>query len=154
MVDGTRTGPPRPRGQSTMAQPALPGDQQDHRRSGAQAGALPERHDEAGPPGPLGPHDDWFGTPPAQHPFVFQHRHQLFLLDGGAGDWLLAELHFERATCRYVEVRRASYHWPREALSALLSRMITGAPEDAELLNRAAAGFADWLSGQFQLHHQ
>jgi hypothetical protein len=88
-----------------------------------------------------------------QHPFVFQHQYQLFLLDGSAGDWVLAELRFERATCRYIEVRRASYHWPREALSVLLSRLISGAHEDAELLNRAANGFADWLSGQFQHHH-
>jgi hypothetical protein len=134
-----------------MAQPAFPEDQ---RRSGSQAGALPKQRDASGPPGPLGPPDEWLRIPPAQHPFVFQHRHQLFLLDGGAGDWVLAELRFERATCRYIEVRRASYHWPREALSVLLSRMITSGPEDAELLGRAADGFADWLSGQFQLSRE
>lgn len=131
-----------------MADPAFPEEQ---RRSGSQAGALPARRAGASPPGPLGPTDDWLRTPPTQHPFVFQHQHQLFLIDGGAGDWVLAELRFERFLCRYVEERRASYHWPREALSVLLSRMITGEPEDAELLDRASASFADWLSGQFQL---
>src|SRR5215216_1231909 len=99
-VDGARAGRPRPRGHSTMAEPAFPEEQ---RRSGSQAGALPVRGEGSGPPGPYGPADDWLRDPPAQHPFVFQHKLQLFLLDGGAGDWLLAELWFERALCRYVE---------------------------------------------------
>ncbi|MDP8908614.1 MAG: hypothetical protein M3N47_05755 [Chloroflexota bacterium] len=136
-----------------MAQSALPEDQQ---RAGSQAGALPERHDEPGRAKPLeavGSRGEWSSKAPAQHPFAFQHRHQLFLLDGGAGDWVLAELRFERATCRYVEVRRASYHWPREALSSLLSRMITGERDDEDVLDQATASFAHWLSGQFQTHH-
>src|ERR687897_2588403 len=55
-VDGARAGRPRPRGHSTMAEPAFPEEQ---RRSGSQAGALPERGEGSGPPGPYGPADEW-----------------------------------------------------------------------------------------------
>lgn len=136
-----------------MAQSALPEDQ---RRSGSPAEAPPEPTAEPDRSQPLeasGSRGDWSSTKSTQHPFVFQRRHQLFLLDGGAGDWVLAELRFDLATCRYVEVRRASYHWPREALSSLLSRMLTGDRDDEDVLDQATASFAHWLSGQFQTHH-
>ncbi|MBA3641260.1 MAG: hypothetical protein H0W53_18715 [Acidobacteria bacterium] len=134
---------------------------EEQRQTGHPAGAAPSRAgDEDGlapetvaPPsgdsGPLATRTRSF----VQNPFVFQHHHQLFLLDGTAGEWVLAELRFDLAICRYVEVRRASYQWPREALTVLLSRMVTGDPDDAALLDRATAGFAGWLSGQFQFSH-
>jgi len=55
------------------------------------------------------------------------------------GAWVLAELEFEPAACRYAELRRAFYRWEREAVGALLSRTIAYgdqvAAESAELLD-------------------
>ncbi len=62
-------------------------------------------------------------------PFVWQHDRQLLLLDREPLDWVLAELRFDAARCRYVEVQRARYRWPREAVGALLAR--GGAASDA-----------------------
>ncbi len=67
-------------------------------------------------------------------PFVWQQDRQLLLLDHEPGAWILAELRFDAAQCRYLEVRRARYRWPREAVGALLARGITAADGDPERL--------------------
>jgi hypothetical protein len=65
-------------------------------------------------------------------PFAWQDGRRLWILDGGPTSWILAELLFEPATCCYVEVRRASYRWPREAAGALLGRTFAAGQKRAE----------------------
>jgi hypothetical protein len=77
------------------------------------------------------------------HPFAWQEGRRLWILDRGQGDWVLAELVFEPGPCRYVEVRRASYRWFREAAGALLGRTLAGGQPHAEA---AARGLTDWLT--------
>lgn len=73
-------------------------------------------------------------------PFVWQRGRRLLLLERELGFWVLAELEFEPALCRYAELRRAFYRWEREAVGALLSRTIAygdqAAHESAEHLDR------------------
>jgi hypothetical protein len=64
-------------------------------------------------------------------------------MDGSHRDWVLAELLFEPHTCRYLEVRRSSYRWPREAAGAFLGRMIAAGEGRAE---QAARGLSEWIS--------
>ncbi len=79
-----------------------------------------------------------------QHgPFAWQDGRRLWILDGGPFDWVLAELIFEPQTCRYLEVRRASYRWPREAAGALLGRTFAGGQRRAE---DAARGLSECVS--------
>lgn len=66
------------------------------------------------------------------HPFVWQHGSQLLLLDDEPSGWVLAELKFDAIACRYVEIRRAAYDFPREAFCALISRAMIAGPEAAE----------------------
>lgn len=72
-------------------------------------------------------------------PFVWQSGRRVLLLEREHGYWVLAELQFEPAICRYTELRRAFYRWEREAVGALLSRTIgygaTAASESAEQLD-------------------
>lgn len=73
-------------------------------------------------------------TNPESVPFVWQHDKRLLLLDEEQRGWVLAELKFNPANCRYTEVRRALYRWPREAVGAVLSRALASgvdATEDA-----------------------
>ena len=66
------------------------------------------------------------GAPtPAPFPFAWQNANQLLLLDLAPEGWVMAELVFEPESCRYAEVRRATYDWPREAIGALLSRSLS-----------------------------
>ncbi len=81
---------------------------------------------------------------PAGAPFVWQHERRLFLLDRAARGWVAAELRFDADDCRYVEVRRATYRWPREAAGALTARAV--ALGDA-VLARLAHDLAAWVSG-------
>jgi hypothetical protein len=74
-------------------------------------------------------------------PFAWQEGRRLWILDGRASDWVLAELLFEPESCRYLEVRRSSYRWPREAAGALLSRTFAGGQRQAE---QAARGLLEW----------
>lgn len=67
-------------------------------------------------------------------PFVWQRDRQLLLLDHERRTWVLAELRFDAAQCRYLEVRRARYRWPREAVGAFLARGITATDGAAERL--------------------
>lgn len=74
-------------------------------------------------------------------PFSWQHGQTTLLLDEGMNaEWLVAELGFAESECRYVEWRRSSFDWPREAMGALLSRALIhgedAATEAAEQLGR------------------
>ena len=75
-------------------------------------------------------------------PFAWQDGRRLWILDGRETDWILAELLFDPGSCRYLEVGRASYRWPREAAGALLGRTFVGGPRRAE---EAARGLAAWV---------
>lgn len=114
-----------------------------------------ERWDE-----PVGPFADHMlivqsgGWHPNDAPFVYQHRDKLLLLVGNAQGWLLAELHFDRKSCSYVESRRSEFAWPREALTALLSRIVTGTERDAEVLGRVSEDFHAWASKQLAVAHR
>ena len=75
-------------------------------------------------------------------PFSWQHGAQLLLLEAGRTGWVFAELRFDAAHCRYVEVRRARYRWPREAAGALLSRALAAGDSMADEL---ATDLLAWL---------
>ncbi len=76
-------------------------------------------------------------------PFAWQHGSRLFLLESGPLGWVLAELRFDPVGCCYVEVRRASYRWAREATGALLSRALAEGDAIAERTDRALRA---WLT--------
>jgi hypothetical protein len=76
-------------------------------------------------------------------PFAWQDGRRLWILDGNEDDWVLAELRFEPRACHYVEVRRATYRWFREAAGALLGRTLVGGQPHAEA---AANGLSDWAA--------
>ncbi|MBA2518852.1 MAG: hypothetical protein H0V24_04245 [Chloroflexia bacterium] len=57
-------------------------------------------------------------------PFAWQHGADLYLLVNDWTGWVLAELKFVPSGCHYVEIRRTSYRWPREAAGVLLSRTL------------------------------
>jgi hypothetical protein len=78
-----------------------------------------------------------------QGPFAWQDGRRLWILDGGSREWVLAELLFEPQSCRYLEVRRANYRWPREAAGALLGRIFAGGERRAE---DAARGLSAWIT--------
>lgn len=75
-------------------------------------------------------------------PFAWQDGRRLWILDGGSAQWVLAELMFEPRTCRYLEIRRSTYRWPREAAGALLGRTFAGGQRRAE---DAARGLNEWV---------
>jgi hypothetical protein len=75
-------------------------------------------------------------------PFAWQDGRRLWILDGAETNWVLAELLFDPQSCRYLEVRRASYQWPREAAGALLGRTLVGGRPRAE---EAARGLSAWI---------
>lgn len=87
-------------------------------------------------------------------PFVYQSHDKLLLLVGNAHGWLLAELRFDRRSCTYVEARRSTFAWPREALTALLSRIVTGTDEDNRILRQVSDDFHDWASRQLAVAHR
>jgi hypothetical protein len=76
-------------------------------------------------------------------PFAWQHEQRLLLLDQETGGWTVAELHFDSARCHYVEVRRATFRWPREAAGALLARGVAFGASPAE---RLATDLDRWLA--------
>jgi hypothetical protein len=76
-------------------------------------------------------------------PFVWQHGRRLLLLDDEQRGWVVAELRFDVERCRYVEVRRAVYEWPREAVGAVLSRALASGLQAAE---ESATSLHNWLS--------
>jgi hypothetical protein len=79
----------------------------------------------------------------APTPFVWQHGRRLLLLDDEQRGWVMAELRFDVERCRYIEVRRATYRWTREAVGALLSRALASGYQAAEDLARS---LCDWLA--------
>jgi hypothetical protein len=80
-------------------------------------------------------------------PFAWQQGRQLLLLDEEPdGLWVMAELWFDNDRCRYVEGRRATYLWPREAIGALLCRVL---PAGEATANAAATSLSAW----FTAHH-
>ncbi|HEY7033368.1 MAG TPA: hypothetical protein VH482_18655 [Thermomicrobiales bacterium] len=79
----------------------------------------------------------------APTPFVWQHGRRLLLLDDEQRGWVVAELRFDVERCRYVEVRRATYRWPREAVGAVLSRALASGDAAAE---DSARSLHQWLS--------
>ena len=83
---------------------------------------------------------------PANMPFVWQHDRRLLLLDEDAGLWSFAELEFDPATCRYVEIRRSGYEMEREAVGVLLSHALSSGFEEVA---RASTQLNDWLLQYF-----
>lgn len=75
-------------------------------------------------------------------PFTWQDGRRLWILDGRASAWILAELKFEPETCRYLEVRRSVYRWPREAAGALLSRTFASGGTRAEAVANDLAAWS------------
>lgn len=104
------------------------------------SGPAARSNDELGPRAslPLG----GASHPVQRAPFAWQDGRRLWILDGGSPEWILAELLFEPRSCRYVEVRRASYRWPREAAGALLGRTIASGERHAEA---AARRLSEWV---------
>ncbi len=78
----------------------------------------------------------------ARVPFVWQHGRRLLLLDEEFPHWVMAEFRFDTERCRYVEIRRATYHWAREAIGVVLSRAFASGEEAAE---DAARSLNAWL---------
>jgi hypothetical protein len=81
--------------------------------------------------------------PQAETPFAWQHGRRLLLLDEEPSGWTFAELRFDEARCRYVEVRRATFRWPREAAGVLVARGLVFGKEPAE---RLAVALDRWLT--------
>jgi hypothetical protein len=79
----------------------------------------------------------------APTPFVWQHGRRLLLLDDEQRGWVVAEMRFDVERCRYVEVRRATYRWPREAVGVILSRALASGDAAAE---DSARSLRRWLS--------
>ena len=76
-------------------------------------------------------------------PFAWQQGRRLLLLDEERRGWTFAELRFDDGDCRYTEVRRATFRWPREAAGALLARGVAFGSESTE---RLANALDRWLA--------
>lgn len=76
-------------------------------------------------------------------PFAWQYGAHLYLLVNDWNGWVLAELKFVPRACHYVEVRRTSYRWPREAAGALLSRSLAA---DESTTRKLATDVSTWLA--------
>ena len=85
---------------------------------------------------------------PAPEPFAWQNGNQLLLMDVDSIGWHFAELEFLPGECRYIELRRSSYDWPREAVGALLSRAL--ASGDSALID-TVEHFHDYLNRNFNI---
>jgi hypothetical protein len=83
----------------------------------------------------------------APTPFAWQSGHQLILLDEDPGGfWVMAELQFDPTNINYLELRRASFVWFREALGAAMSRALISGETSA---NDLAANLSAW----FETYH-
>ena len=78
---------------------------------------------------------------PHSTPFTWQDGRRLWLLDGRPRNWVLAELVFDPASYRYLEVRRTTSRWPHDAAGALLGRTFGSDQGQAE---NAARGLVEW----------
>ena len=135
--------PPPTRGSGPDPNPGCgPGGEPDG--EDRSAAALDSPHDPAGSPAVM-PGLVPLVTPPRPPgaPFVWQHERQLFLLDRAARGWVAAELRFDADDCRYVEVRRATYRWRREAAGALTARAVAFG---GAVLARLAQDLAAWVT--------
>jgi hypothetical protein len=95
------------------------------------------------PPSPVSAQDGERQRPSrAQAPFVWQHGRRLLLLDEESSQWVMAEFRFDPELCRYIEIRRATYHWAQEAIGVVLSRAFASGEEAAE---DAARSLNAWL---------
>ena len=92
--------------------------------------------------GQLGPADQAARGAGRRAPFVCQNGNRVLLLEARPLGWILAELRFEPSTCRYTEVRRTRYRWPREAAGALLSRAFA---EGDAIADRTDRDLRAWL---------
>gem|GEM_PF-3973868 len=88
--------------------------------------------DRSPPPGVTGPACPVTGweesRPRSLHPFltsppfVWHDGQRVFILGVDPVGWVTAELRFDQTHLAYIEVHRAIYHWPREAVGAFLAR--------------------------------
>lgn len=76
-------------------------------------------------------------------PFAWQHGPCFYLLVRERPGWVLAEMRFVPIACHYVEIRRTSYRWPREAAGVLLSRSLSAGEAASRKL---ATDVASWLT--------
>lgn len=79
---------------------------------------------------------------PPVMPFAWQHEQCLVMLDQQDRGWTVAELRFEPDRLHYVEVRRAFYRWPREAMGAVIAR---GVQSGEASLAQLAKSVDSWL---------
>lgn len=79
---------------------------------------------------------------PPSMPFAWQHGQVLLMLDQQERGWTVAELRFEPERLRYIEVRRAFYRWPREAMGAVIAR---GVRCGETSMDRLAKSVDAWL---------
>jgi hypothetical protein len=84
-------------------------------------------------------------------PFVVQSGQRIYMLACENGAWVLAELQFDDERVTFIETRRASFEWPREAFGALLSRVALREVDNGAV-DHVAADFHNWLGGQFIAH--
>jgi hypothetical protein len=140
-----------------MSQPIPPADRPAHQTE-PSAGSRPNGgHGDAPPPSaeaaagsptssaPAVSGQGFFRTASrrAGAPFAWQHEQRLLLLDEEPIGWVVAELRFDAKRCRYVEVRRATYRWPREAVGVLLSRAL---PAGETAVARTSVDLFLWLA--------
>mgnify|MGYP000016895532 CR=1 FL=1 len=80
---------------------------------------------------------------PALPPYHWQFGETLFLLDRAiSGDWSIAEFRFDLLSGCYHERTRMTYAWPREAIGALLGRIL--AHGERETMDAATTLDAWW----------
>lgn len=84
-------------------------------------------------------------------PFVVQAGPRVYMLAAEDDAWVLAEMTFDQERVAFIETRRSSYEWPREAFGALLSRVALREADDATV-EEVALDFGRWLGGQFVGH--
>jgi hypothetical protein len=78
--------------------------------------------------------------------WVWQRSTHLLMLDRANGEWVVAELEFVRERGYYVEQRRCTYNWPREAVGAALSRLLALGRSEALA---ASASLDAWCATMF-----
>lgn len=109
-----------------------------------RAETAPSGHQQVGLPA-VNPAVDALSLPIrfTSSPFAWQHGPNLYLLVSEWRGWVLAELEFVPSICHYVEIRRTSYRWPREAAGVLLTRALTA---DDETSWQLANDVSTWIS--------
>ena len=141
-----------------MPQPIPPADGPPHQAEPSPGSGANTGHGSASPPpsadidagsptaaAPKSSGPGFFRTASrrAGAPFAWQHEQRLLLLDEEPIGWVVAELRFDPKHCRYVEVRRATYRWAREAVGVLLSRAL---PAGETAIARTSVDLFLWLA--------